>query len=214
MLFLGKKEILIIELFKKHLDAVEETLEALKEFIFALKENDSKKLEELYNEVHIRETNADSIRRKMESEMYQGAFLPNFRGDLLGLVESFDRIANNAESISDQISLQKMDIPETLHAEIVKQLELSHETFKVVKKAAEAMFEDLEKAGEYVIETEKLEHKEDIFERELIKKIYSKELPLAEKMQLRELVMHIGNLADLSEDCSDRIEIVILKRRV
>ncbi|OAA30689.1 hypothetical protein AT15_09675 [Kosmotoga arenicorallina S304] len=214
MLFLGKKEILIIELFKEHLDAVEKTIESLEKYISKMLDKDPEKVKESYDEVHKSETEADSIRRKVESEMYQGAFLPNFRGDLLGLVENFDRIANSAESISDQIYLQKMVIPKDLHAEILKQLELSLKTFRALRKAAEQMFEDLEKAGEFVIETEKLEHEEDIFERKLIEKIYSTELSLAEKMQLRELVTHIGNLADLSEDCSDRIEIVILKRRV
>jgi hypothetical protein len=40
------------------------------------------------------------------------------------------------------------------------------------------------------------------------------DLELAHKNQLRELVMSIGDIADLSEDCSDRIEIVVLKRKV
>ncbi|MBO8167263.1 MAG: TIGR00153 family protein [Kosmotoga sp.] len=214
MLFLGKKEILIIELFKEHLDAVEKTILSLEKYLSDMQGKDPEKVKESYDEIHERETKADSIRRRMESEMYQGAFLPNFRGDLLGLVENFDRIANSAESISDQIYLQKMKIPQDIHKEIVVQLEFSLKTFRALKKAAELMFEDLEKAGELVIETEKLEHEEDIFERKLIEKIYSTELSLAEKMQLRELVTHIGSLADLSEDCSDRIEIVILKRRV
>jgi uncharacterized protein Yka (UPF0111/DUF47 family) len=40
------------------------------------------------------------------------------------------------------------------------------------------------------------------------------DLTLAEKRQLRELVLSIGDIANYSEDCSDRMEIIVLKRRV
>ncbi|HAA86030.1 MAG TPA: hypothetical protein DCE14_06785 [Kosmotogaceae bacterium] len=59
-----------------------------------------------------------------------------------------------------------------------------------------------------------MEHSADDDERSLIRKVFDMELSLAEKQQLRELILTIGSLADISEDCSDRIEIVILKRRV
>lgn len=44
-------------------------------------------------------------------EMYSGAFLPNFRGDLLGLIESVDKVANKAEYVADLIVLQNQKFP-------------------------------------------------------------------------------------------------------
>jgi hypothetical protein len=146
--------------------------------------------------------------------MYRGAFLPNFRGDFLGLVENFDRIANRAEGIADHIILTKILIPDELIDDLAEQFRMSLKTYKSLKDAAEMLFEDLEQAAELVLKTEKLEHAEDSFERNLIKKVFSMDIELAHKSQLRELVMSIGDIADLSEDCSDRIEIVVLKRRV
>jgi hypothetical protein len=146
--------------------------------------------------------------------MYRGAFLPNFRGDFLGLVENFDRIANRAEGIADHIILTKIVIPDELIDDLAEQFRMSLKTYKSLKDAAEMLFEDLEQAAELVLKTEKLEHAEDSFERNLIKKVFSMDIKLAHKSQLRELVMSIGDIADLSEDCSDRIEIVVLKRRV
>jgi hypothetical protein len=214
MLFVGRKEQEIIEHFKKHIKAVEGTLDGLEQLLETYKEGDSDDLERVNDIIHERESEADKIRRSMETEMYRGAFLPNFRGDFLGLVENFDRIANRAEGIADHIILTKIVIPDELIDDLAEQFRMSLKTYKSLKDAAEMLFEDLEQAAELVLKTEKLEHAEDSFERNLIKKVFSMDIKLAHKSQLRELVMSIGDIADLSEDCSDRIEIVVLKRRV
>ncbi len=214
LFFLGKKELSIIELFKEHLYLVDQTLEGLYKLLNAIREGDQETILSANDEVHERETRADQKRRELETEMYRGAFLPNFRGDLLGLVETFDKVADSAESVADQIILQKMTLPEMLIEEIISLLRKAWETFRAVRRSAEMMFEDLEQATELVKETERLEHSADDDERALIRKVFDMELSLAEKLQLRELILTIGSLADVSEDCSDRIEIVILKRRV
>jgi hypothetical protein len=214
MLFVGRKEQEIIEHFKKHIKAVEETLDSLEQLLETYKKGDSDDLEKVNDIIHERESEADKIRRSMETEMYRGAFLPNFRGDFLGLVENFDRIANRAEGIADHIILTKIVIPDEIINDLIDQFKMSLKTYRSLKDGAEMLFEDLEQAAELVLRTEKLEHDEDSFERNLIKKVYSMDLELAHKNQLRELVMSIGDIADLSEDCSDRIEIVVLKRKV
>lgn len=214
MFFLGKKELAIIELFKEHLFLVDHTLEALYKLFNAIREGDQNTIDAANDEVHDNETRADHKRRELETEMYRGAFLPNFRGDLLGLVETFDKVADTAEKVADHIILQKMELPELLIEEIIALFRKTWETFRAVRRAAEMMFEDLEQATEYVKETERLEHSADDDERALIRKVFNMDLSLAEKQQLRELILTIGSLADISEDCSDRIEIVILKRRV
>ncbi|KUK89614.1 MAG: Uncharacterized protein XE05_1971 [Thermotogales bacterium 46_20] len=214
MFFLGKKELSIIELFKEHLFLVDHTMEALYKLLNAIREGDHDTFVAANDEVHENETRADDKRRELETEMYRGAFLPNFRGDLLGLVETFDKVADSAESVADQIILQKMTIPERLIEDIIALFRKTWDTFRAVRRAAEMMFEDLEQATEHVKETERLEHSADDDERALIRKVFDMELSLAEKQQLRELILTIGSLADISEDCSDRIEIVILKRRV
>jgi hypothetical protein len=214
MLFVGRKEQEIIEHFKKHIKAVEETLDSLEQLLETYKKGDSDDLEKVNDIIHERESEADKIRRSMETEMYRGAFLSNFRGDFLGLVENFDRIANRAEGIADHIILTKIVIPDEIINDLIDQFKMSLKTYRSLKDGAEMLFEDLEQAAELVLRTEKLEHDEDSFERNLIKKVYSMDLELAHKNQLRELVMSIGDIADLSEDCSDRIEIVVLKRKV
>ena len=213
-MFFGKKEMAIIQLFEEHLEYIGRTLENLEKVFLAILQNDETSIEIYAEEVHKMESAADSKRREMENAMYQGAFLPNFRGDFLGLAESFDKVANEAENVVDQIVLQNLIISDDLKGDLLKQVQLSVETYRVCREAAVNLFQELDVAEEKIKETEKLENIEDSHERALVKKIFEKDISLAEKRQLRELVISIGNIANLSEDCSDMMEIIVLKRRV
>jgi len=214
LMFFGKKEMAIIQLFNEHLDFISRTLENL-EKVFLASQNDDLSSVEIYSEeVRKMESAADAKRREMENSMYQGAFLPNFRGDFLGLAESFDKVANEAENVVDQIVLQHLVIPSELKTDLLKQVQLAAETYEASKEAAVNLFQELSVAEEKIKETERLENTEDSHERALVKKIFEMNLSLAEKRQLRELVLSIGDIANLSEDCSDRMEIIVLKRRV
>ncbi|WP_126993185.1 TIGR00153 family protein [Thermosipho globiformans] len=210
-LFFGKKEQVVIELFRQHLDAVEDTIVKLQNLIY---EEKKEKHKELAEEVRKAETTADQIRRKAELEMYSGAFLPNFRGDLLGTIEALDRIANKAESVADEIDLQDLIIPKEIHENLKALISKSLETYKALKEAAKEMFEDFEKASQMIVETERFEHETDEIERSTIRKIFSLDIPLAEKIQLKDLVHRIADISDTSEDVSDRIQIILYKRKV
>ncbi|WP_367362018.1 TIGR00153 family protein [Mesotoga sp.] len=214
LMFFGKKEMAIIQLFHEHLDFISRTLENLEKVFLASQNDDSSSVEIYSEEVRKMESAADAKRREMENSMYQGAFLPNFRGDFLGLAESFDKVANEAENVVDQIVLQHLVIPSELKTDLLKQVQLAAETFEAAKEAAVNLFQELSVAEEKIKETERLENTEDSHERALVKKIFEMNLSLAEKRQLRELVLSIGDIANLSEDCSDRMEIIVLKRRV
>ncbi|HDP79075.1 MAG TPA: TIGR00153 family protein [Mesotoga infera] len=213
-MFFGKKEMAIIQLFNEHLDFISRTLENLEKVFLACQNDDSSSVEIYSEEVRKMESAADAKRREMENSMYQGAFLPNFRGDFLGLAESFDKVANEAENVVDQIVLQHLVIPSELKTDLLKQVQLAAETFEASKEAAVNLFQELSVAEEKIKETERLENTEDSHERALVKKIFEMNISLAEKRQLRELVLSIGDIANLSEDCSDRMEIIVLKRRV
>ncbi|GAB6189932.1 TIGR00153 family protein [Marinitoga arctica] len=212
-LFFGKKEKKIIDLFNEHLDAVDNTIETLVKLIKNLDGN-LEEIKKLSDEVRNAETVADQIRRQAEEEMYSGAFLPNFRGDLLGTIESIDRIANKAESVADEIELQSLIVPKDIFLDLQELVEKSWFTYKAVKEAAKEMFEDFEKANEMILKTENYEHETDIIERNTIRKIFSLEISLAEKIQLKKLVHRIADISDTSEDVSDRIQIIIYKRKV
>jgi len=213
-LFFGKKEQTVIELFFEHLNSIENTIIKMIELIQSMENNEYEKVKELAEIVRKAETKADEVRRKAEMEMYTGAFLPNFRGDLLGIIESLDKIANKAEAVADEIELQNLRIPAELFENFESLAKKSLETFQALKDAAKEMFEDFESASQKITDTEKFEHEADEIERETIRKIFSLDISLAEKIQLKKLVHRIADISDTSEDVSDRIQIILYKRKV
>ncbi|MDK2898402.1 MAG: uncharacterized protein PWP36_621 [Thermotoga sp.] len=146
-------------------------------------------------------------------EMYSGAFLPNFRGDLLGLIESVDKVANKAEYVADLIVLQKPEVPHQLKDLILMQMEYSLKAYESLKSALRFLFEDLERVEEFALAVEKYEHEEDNVERTALRKLFEMDIESCVKLELKELIRSIGDIADRTEDVSDRAEIILLKRR-
>ena len=202
----------MFSLFLKHGEKVEETLHQLRVFIEGYME-DPDGVSNVYQKVCELESEADRLRRETEKRIYEGAFLPNFRGDLAELMELVDKIANKAEYVADLFSLQKPKIPEELKSYLLKQLEISLKAFRSLRKAIENLFEDLDKVESYVLEVEKFEHEEDVVEKEALKKLFDMEIGRCEKIELKEIMRSIGDIADRAEDASDRILVIVAKRR-
>ncbi|MDN5359786.1 MAG: uncharacterized protein PWQ84_849 [Thermotogaceae bacterium] len=214
MQFFGKKELRIIQLFEDHMVAVENTVKSLIDFLKNI-ENPDLDRESFVEKIRKNESDADDKRRKMETEMYLGAFLPNFRGDLLGIAESIDVVANKAESTADLIELQNISIPKEFIPKLIELAEKSLETYLSVKKAASSIFNDMDVANDLINRTEDLEHETDILEKNLVRTLFRKdEIELAHKIQLEKLIKKLADIADQAENVSDRLQIVIFKRRV
>lgn len=208
----GKREKQVVSLFLKHCEKVEETLHQLRTFIEGYME-DPDSVSSVYQKVCELESEADKLRRETERGINEGAFLPNFRGDLTELMELVDKIANKAEYVADLFSLQKPKIPEELKGYLLKQLEISLKAFRSLRKAVESLFEDLAKVESYVLEVERFEHEEDMVEKEALKKLFDMEIEKCEKIELKEIMRSIGDIADRAEDASDRILVIVAKRR-
>lgn len=211
----GKKEQEIVNLVREHLNRVSETLASLSNLLEAYLSQQFDRISELAEEVRRLEHEADVVRRQVENIMYGGAFLPNFRGDLLGIIEAADKVANKAEYVADVLEIEKPYIPLSLHTDIRRLLDMSVETYNALKMSINYLFEDLDQVVDYVKKTEEREHDVDGIERGLLRQIFAiSDISQGQKMHLKDLVRNIADIADRAEDCSDRVQIVSLKRRV
>lgn len=211
----GKKEQEIVNLVREHLNKISETLASLTNLLEAYLSQQFDRISELAEEVRRLEHEADIVRRQVENIMYGGAFLPNFRGDLLGIIEAADKVANKAEYVADVLEIERPYIPLSLHTDIKRLLDMSLETYNALKMSINYLFEDLDQVVDYVKKTEEREHDVDGIERGLLRQIFAiSDISHGQKMHLKDLVRSIADIADRAEDCSDRVQIVSLKRRV
>ncbi|MFB6354896.1 MAG: TIGR00153 family protein [bacterium] len=214
MLF-GQKESQTNEMLKDHIQAVQKTLDLFQDMMFAyLTEEEDYK--ELSYKVHDQEHEADELRRDVERNLYEGAFMPMFREDYIVLAELIDKVADRAETCADMIGQQKPDIPKDLREDYK---DLVHEvvnTFKPIQDIVELMDRgDQEEIREVVRQIGHGEEAVDEMEWKLIQTLWKDDsLELAHRIHLRNLINLIASISDRIENISDRVNIMMVKRNV
>ncbi len=165
-------------------------------------------------QVYKTEDRADELRRKVEWEMYSKALLPESRGDILGFLETMDKIPNKAESLLNQIKLQRLEFPKELNPNLQRIVALSYEAIQLVYEAATNLISrkgGIQKLA-YGIGVKETEC--DHAEQDTIEKIFTMDIDKAEKILLKEFIIELGILSDRAEDVSERLTLLSVKRRV
>ncbi len=171
--------------------------------------------EDRLNELRSLEKKADSLRRNVETKLYLRTLIPEFRGDVLGLMEHADAVLN---IITDTLLEFSVEIPETLedlnelHYDLAENAILASEN---MVKAIRAYFRDLSAVRDNIKqvqfareETNRIaeKYKRDLFQRT--------NLRLSHKMHLRYFAHNIEQIADEAEDVCDRLAIAAIKRYI
>jgi len=165
-------------------------------------------------QVHKTEDRADELRRKVEWEMYSKALLPESRGDILGFLETMDKIPNKAESLLNQIKLQRLEFPKELNPNLQRIVALSCEAIQLVYEAATNLISQKGGIQKLADEIGVKETECDHAEQDTIEKIFTMDIDKADKILLKEFIIELGNLTDRAEDVSERLTLLSVKRRV
>jgi uncharacterized protein len=160
------------------------------------------------------ESDADTLRRSIEHQLYQHTLIPQSRGDVLGLVENLDHIINSLEGALWNFSIETPVIPTHMHEDF---LELSKTAILAVEQlvqASRSFFNNINDSNNYTHKVMFYEKETDKISSRLKRAIFAEDIDLAHKMHLRSFVEYIDNIADSSEDVADRLAIYIIKRTV
>jgi predicted phosphate transport protein (TIGR00153 family) len=168
---------------------------------------------DLANPVHVLESAADDMRRELELELVSGKLLPESRADMLALIEAIDLVSNIAENVVELFTIQKLDVPPELHADVQGLLLKSLEACATMAETVRLLVDGMEKVRGLVDEVDHLESECDARERRLLRRIFDLNLERAHQLHLRDLVVTIGSLADQAESVADRVQRLAVKRR-
>lgn len=202
------------ENIERHLDAVGDCLGKFREAVEAYLEGDFEAVKASAVEVHRLESEADSARREIQRGLYRGAFMPLLREDFLKLSELVDAIANRAEEACDQLVLEAPEIPPKIRGELYSMVTATLEAFDELRRCVGALWENIEEALERAAAVQAKEHEVDGMRWEALRKVFSSEMELARKLQLRDLVAKVSEISDRIEDASDYIAVMAVKSRV
>ena len=179
-----------------------------------LKEQRSQNYRKLSKEIKTIEHEADVLRRDIENRLYAQNLIPDFRGDVLELVENLDKVINEFDEVAHGFYLERPIIPETYHEQL---LELVNEVCQCAENlafASRAFFKDFSSVRNYSKKVYLLEHESDKTTAKLIDEIFSSDMELAHKLQLKTFLSEVADIADLAENCVDQLLIYVIKRDI
>ncbi len=169
-------------------------------------------LENRINSINECESDADKLRRDIESNLYTETLIPESRGDVLGLLEACDRVLNmTAESLNQFYTELPYFLPEVKEHYI----SLSEVTMGAVDEmvsAVRAYFKDVTNIRDYIRKVQLSESESDKIARKIKHTVFRTDIQLSQKIHMRYFALHIEIIADEAEDVCDRLSIAAIKR--
>jgi len=169
----------------------------------------SKRIKQISDTEHM----GDSLRRGLEERLYRQTLIPESRGDVLELLESMDALLDQFKG-----ALWRFDIeyPEICSEFIDDFMELAAKVVESVESmvlSARAFFKDIDTVADHMHKVSFWEKQSDIISTRLQRSIFKREdLRLSHRMQLRDFVRQVDEIADCAEDVADRLSIYVIKR--
>lgn len=211
-----KKERAVFSMIRQYFAEVDAVMEVFREALtLYLTEGAGERFTALDAQTHRHESRADDLRCQIEKEMYSHALLPESRGDLLGLLETFDKIPNLAEVVTFMIDTQCIEAPPPYRADLQRLVEVNLEAYRLVRDIVDRLFDQPESVEHRVSAVDRKESEGDQLERKLIKAIFvDEQVPGLQRILLRELIQRIGDISDSAEKLARRVELISLKKRI
>ncbi len=214
--FFGK-ETEVEKLSKLHVELVYQSVYKLIDVMEHYYKHDFDSMDGEVKEITRIEKEADDIRRKMEIEFFKGAFLPFDREDRINLAEQVDSVADAVQSTAYSISLGKITFPESFREDFIELVKASCDTVALLRDCIKMLDVDLGAALSKTHDIEEKEDEGDVVERRIISRLYeayrSEKISILKFMELKNIAEKIGNIADRAEDASDRVPIIVAKRK-
>jgi len=180
-------------------------------FYLSNEEDDFLKRIEIINEI---ERDADRLSKDIESQLYVQTLIPESRGDVLGILERMDSIIDLSKSTIFDLHIERPVVPkeiEVVFAELIVPVVKSVESLTF---AVRAYFYDVNAVKDHLHLVKYYEKDADLLYEKIIRKTFSLEIDLAEKLHLKEFAKHIDGIADRAEEVSNRVAIATIKRIV
>lgn len=160
------------------------------------------------------EGKADALRRSVEDALYRHSLLPEFRGDVLNLLEKLDDLVDIAKENLLQFDVESPYIPPEAHDDFINLAGTSIKAVEAVVLSVRTFFRDPRAVKDILHRVYFYEEEADRASNALKRKIY-KEIPgldLSQKNHIRYFIHQAENLSDVSEAIADILAIQAIKR--
>jgi len=158
------------------------------------------------------EQRADELRRGIVGSLYRYTLIPESRGDVLGLLESSDKVINlmTATLLRYDVELPEMVLEgNDLLLELADSSVLTEEN---MVKSIRAYFRDISAVRDHINQVQFARQETSRLAEKYKRMVFRMDLRLSHKNQLRNFADQIDDIADEAEDVTDRVAIAAIKR--
>lgn len=196
-------------------DQIRHVLDLLRKTLLMLeaanREEDLKKLEEIYSQVLKTDEAGKEARRLVEKEVSEiGAILTN-REDFIRLVNSIDKIADTAEGVAFRIlglAKARMKINKDILNSMLKLGEVVLQTVTKLREALLAVTLNSDTFMQKTKETEDSERQVDELYRNLDLVILQSDMKVGQLLLVREIVSMLEDIADRAEESAETLRVL------
>jgi uncharacterized protein len=168
----------------------------------------------LIEQTHKFESKADEIRDEINLLMYSRALIPESREDIMNLIEQVEIIPRIFELVLHLIRAQKIKLPEFIKLDVKDLIRISVESCELMIKQIDLMMKNRQGIRALMATIDRNESHCDHIERSLMIKVFDSDLDKVDQLQLKEVVIALGEISDQADRVSKRVNIITLKRRV
>jgi predicted phosphate transport protein (TIGR00153 family) len=160
------------------------------------------------------EDRADDIKRAIEADLYKNSLIPEYRGDVLNLIDKLDDLADTSKENLYQFDIEVPKVPLEMKDDYIQLTEASLLSVKEVLPAVRDFFHQ---SGEVKARIDKVyfyEKEVDNIAYRLKRKLFKdmKSLKFSEKIHLRYFALHIQQISDIAKKVADILNVLIMKR--
>jgi len=172
-------------------------------------ESFEKKLEDITHT----ENQGDSLRRSLEEQLYVQTLIPESIGDVLELLENMDTLLDCFKGAMWRFEIEYPTIPPEMHNDFKELVSCVVDSVEAMVRSVRAFFKDIAAVSDHMHKVSYWEKQSDKVSTRLQRSIFRhNELQLSHKLQLRDFVMHVDQIADQAEDVADKLSIYVIKR--
>ncbi|HPD96005.1 MAG: DUF47 family protein [Bacteroidales bacterium] len=212
--FNGPKK--VIELLENFFDTVDQGVLVFKNGVSNYLYGNTDNFNDNLSSLTKLESSADILRREIENQLYSQSLMPQFRGDILRLLEEMDTIIDIAKENLSQFDVEIPNIPPELNQDFVKLTELSISAVESLMPAVRAFFRTPDTVKDQIHRVYFYEKETDKMATAIKRKVFRdmSNLKLSEKIHLRYFTLHIENVSDEAEKVADLLSIMAIKRTI
>ncbi|HOZ01748.1 MAG TPA: DUF47 family protein, partial [Candidatus Syntrophosphaera sp.] len=159
--------------------------------------------EERLNLIRENEKKADDLRVAIERYLYERTLIPENRGDVLAILENTDEVVDNIKDSLMQFSIEMPTIPQDLNDLWLQTTRASTAAVEQLIFAVRSFFRDLGAVNNYIHKVYFFEREADHIGEKLRRQIFSLDIDLALKSQLRWFALHIEQISDYAQAVCD-----------